>query len=95
MRYLFESTVEKEEKGYMIRIPFNIWEVCRQRDVISAEVILDDKTFACELRPKEKGNYVLYIEDGASVDVEPGVPREIILHVSGSLTRMDQDSPRE
>ncbi len=93
MRYLFESTVEKEEKGYMIRIPFNIWEVCRQRDVISAEVILDDKTFACELRPKEKGNYVLYIEDGASVDVEPGVPREIILHVSGSLTRMDQDSP--
>ncbi len=93
MRYLFESAIEKEEKGYKIRIPFNIWEVCRQRDVIHADVLLGDKTVDCELRPKEKGNYELHIAENDAVDLEPGVPRQITLHVPGSLTQMDQDSP--
>lgn len=93
MRYLFESTIEKEEKGYKIRIPFNIWEVCKQRDVIHADVLLDNKTVDCELRPKEKGNYELHIEDEDAVSLEPGVPHQIILHVTGSLMQMNQDSP--
>ena len=29
MRYFFESKVEKTDKGYMIQIPFNVWEVCK------------------------------------------------------------------
>lgn len=26
MRYFFQSVVEKKDKGYMIQIPFNVWE---------------------------------------------------------------------
>ena len=34
MRYFFNGKIEKLNDIYSIRIPFNIWEVCKQRDVI-------------------------------------------------------------
>lgn len=93
MRYFFESKVEKKEKGYMIQIPFNVWEVCKKRDVIEAEVILDNKVIACELLPLEKGNYEIHIYDDDAVSVELGVTHKILLHIGESLIRMDQNSP--
>ena len=93
MRYYFESKVEKKAKGYMIQIPFNVWEVCKQRDVIKADVVLDNKIIDCELLPLEKGNYEIHIDDEDAVDVELNVPHRVLLHVTGSLIKMDQDSP--
>ena len=93
MRYFFESKIEKKEKGYMIQIPFNVWEVCKQRDVIQGDLVLDNKIIDCELLPKEKGNYEIHIMDDDAVNVELGVPHKILLHVNGSLIRMDQNSP--
>ena len=55
MRYFFESKVEKKEKGYMIQIPFNIWEVCKQRDVIQADVVLDNVA--------DKGDANFYVDN--------------------------------
>ena len=99
MRYFFESVVEKKEKGVMIRIPFNVWEVCKQRDIIQAAVILDNKIIECELLPVENeksafhGKYEIHIPDGDAVNVELGVTHKILLHITGSLIRMDQNSP--
>lgn len=93
MRYLFEATVNKSDKGYIIQIPFNVWEVCKQRDVIQADLVLDNSIIECELLPKEKGNYEIHIYDEAAVNVELEVPHKILLHVNGSLIKMDQDSP--
>ena len=56
MRYFFESSVEKKENDYVIQIPFNVWEVCKQRDIIQGDVVLDNRHVDCELLPKEKGN---------------------------------------
>ncbi len=93
MRYFFESKIEKKEKGYMIPIPFNVWEVCKQRDVIKGDVVLDNKHIDCELWPIEKGNYEIHIEDEEAVSLELGVPHKILLHVTETLIRMDQNSP--
>lgn len=93
MRYFFEAKVEKQEKGYEINLPFNVWEVCKQRDVIQGDLVLDNKIIDCELHPKEKGNYYIRIEDESAVSVEPGSTHKILLHVNGSLIRMDQNSP--
>lgn len=99
MRYFFESLVEKKEKGVMIQIPFNVWEVCKHRDIIQAEVILDNKIIECELLPLEnekstfQGNYEIHIPDADAVSVELGVTHKILLHITGSLIRMDQNSP--
>ena len=92
MRYFFESVVEKKEKGVMIQIPFNVWEVCKQRDVIQAEVVLDNNIIECELLPIEKGSYEIHIPDADAVNVELGVTHKILLHITGSLIRMDQNS---
>lgn len=93
MRYFFESKVEKKEKGYMIQIPFNIWEVCKQRDVIQADVVLDNSVIACELLPLEKGNYEIHIGDEYALKVDLNKTHKILLHVGGSLIKMDQNSP--
>ncbi len=93
MRYYFESVVEKKENGYMIRVPFNVWEVSRHRDVIQGEVVLDNGIIQCELLPIEKGNYEIHIADSDAVSLELGVTHKILLHITGSLIRMDQNSP--
>ena len=78
MRYFFESTVEKSDKGYMIQIPFNVWEVCKQRDVIQADVVLDNSIISCELLPQEKGNYEIHIYDEDAVKVELNKTHKIL-----------------
>lgn len=93
MKYFFESKLEKNDNGFFISIPFNVWEVCRQRDVIQADVVLDNRIIPCELLPKEKGKYVIELEAEEVSGIEVGVPLQILLHVTGSLIRMDQDSP--
>ena len=57
MRYFFNGKIEKKADIYSIRIPFNVWEVCKQRDVINADLVLDNKIIDCKLLPEEKGNY--------------------------------------
>lgn len=93
MRYFFSAKVEKKEKGYMIQIPFNVWEVCKQREVIKADIVLDNKIIECELLPKEKGNYEIHVEDEDAIQVDLGKKHKILLHVTGSLIKMDQNSP--
>ena len=93
MRYFFESAVEKKEKGYMIQIPFNVWEVCRHRDVIQGDVVLDNRHIDCELLPLEKGNYEIHISDEDAAYVELGVVHKILLHITDTLIKVDQNSP--
>lgn len=93
MRYFFNGKIEKLDKGYSVRIPFNIWEVCKQRDVINGELVLDNKIINCELLPEEKGNYKIHLneEDVSHVDISK--VHKFLMHVSGSLIQMNQNSP--
>ncbi len=93
MRYFFESKIEKKDNGYMIQIPFNVWEVCKQREVIQGDLVLDNQIIECELLPKEKGNYEIHISDDVVKNVNVDAVHKILLHVNGSLIRMDQNSP--
>ena len=93
MRYFFNGKIEKKDDIFSIRIPFNIWEVCKQRDVIQADLVLDNKIIECELLPEEKGNYKIHLteEDVSHINIEE--KHKILLHVNGSLIKMDQNSP--
>ena len=95
MRYFFESKVEKAEVGYSINIPFNVWEVCRQRDVIEANIVVDNNIIECKLMPTAKGLYNIIVEDEDSAlsGVEMGVDHKILLQVHSSLIVMDKNSP--
>lgn len=93
MRYFFKSTIDEEGDHFSIRIPFNIWEVCKHREVIDGEIMLDNKYIACKLLPTEKGNYVINLtrEDVSHMDLSK--KHDLLLHVSGSLIKMNQNSP--
>ena len=89
----FESKVEKKDAGYTIQIPFNVWEVCHQREGIKENIVLDNNIIECELHPKEKGNYEIVITDEAAVKVELGVPHKILLHINGSPDPYGPEQP--
>ena len=93
MRYFFNGKIEKRDDFYSMRIPFNVWEVCKQRDVIDAELILDNKIINCKLLPEEKGNYEIRLteEDVSHIDINQ--IHKILLHVHGSLIQINQNSP--
>ncbi len=93
MRYYFESRIEVKENGGFIHIPFNVWEVCKQREVIKASIVLDNRIIDCELLPIDKGNYMIHLqkEDLEGINTEP--VHEILLHVNSSLIKVQQDSP--
>ncbi len=93
MRYFFSSTIQKCETGYMMPVPFNVWEVSKQRGVIQGEIILDNKMIQCELRPKEKGHYDIYIGEEEMQGVDIDSMHKILLRIPASLIKMDQNSP--
>lgn len=93
MRYFFESKIELKENGGFMHIPFNVWEVCRQREVIKADVVLDNEVYDCELLPIDKGNYMIYLKKEVLEHVNVENVHDVLLHVKGSLIKMKKDSP--
>jgi len=93
MKYFFTSKIEKENDEVKINIPFNIWEVCKHRDEISAELIIDNQFIKCNLVPLEKGMYKLMIPAGTELNLDMNVNHKFLLHITDTLIRMDQNSP--
>ncbi len=93
MRYFFNGKIEKEDNIYSIRIPFNVWEVCKKRDVINAELVLDNKIIACDLLPEQKGNYKIHLQEEDVSHVDITKEHKILLHITGSLIQMNKNSP--
>lgn len=93
MRYFFKGKIEQQGDLYSIRLPFNVWEVCKQREHIKAELLMDNRYIDCELTPEDKGNYLINLsaEDVAGTDISK--IHKLYLHISGSLIKMNQNSP--
>lgn len=93
MRYFFTGKIDKQENGFVIQLPFNVWEVCKLRDEIKADMVLDNEIIACKLLPKEKGNYEIHIEDKDAIKVDLTKSHQMLLHISGSIIEVSPDSP--
>ena len=93
MRYFFVVYIEKQDDVYCIRIPFNVWEVCKLRDIIKAELVLDNRIIDCELLPETKGNYKIHLSDEDVSHTNIDQVHKILLHITGSLIQMNQNSP--
>ena len=93
MRYFFDAKMEKTDDGYFMPIPFNVWEVCKKRDVIQAEIMMDNRKIQCELFPKEKGTYLIHLTEEAASYFDMNETHKILLHIGESLIKMDQNSP--
>lgn len=93
MKYFFSGKIEKQDTLYCIRLPFNVWEVCKMREKIKAELMLDNRYIDCELIPEEKGNYQIHLSDEDVANVDTSKVHKLLLHIGGSLIKMNQHSP--
>ena len=93
MRYFFNGKIEKEGAIYTIRIPFNVWEVCRQRGEIEGELVLDNKIVECTLLPETKGIYKIHLQEEDVSHMDITKVHKILLHITKSLIQMNQNSP--
>lgn len=95
MRYFFKSKIEIRENGGFIKIPFNVWEVCKQREVIKADIVLDNEIIIkCELLPVDKGgNYMVHLKHEELEGIDLNVDHKVLLNVNGSLIKIKQNSP--
>lgn len=93
MRYFFSGKIDKSKEGNFIRLPFNVWEVCQLRDVIQAEIVLDNQVINCELIPEDKGNYRIHLTQETASHFNDAKEHKILLHITKSLIKMDQNSP--
>ncbi|MDY2699667.1 MAG: hypothetical protein SOV61_08965 [Lachnospiraceae bacterium] len=93
MRYFFDGRIVKQDNLYSIRIPFNVWEVSRMRDVIQADIVLDNKIIDCELLPQSKGNYIIHLQEEDISHIDINQTHKILLHINRSLIQMNQNSP--
>ncbi len=93
MRYFFTGRITKDNDLFTIRIPFNVWEVSKKRDVIQADIVLDNKIIDCELLPESKGNYKIHLQEEDVSHINIDQPHKILLHINRSLIQMNQNSP--
>lgn len=95
MRYYFKGKIEKTDDLYCMKIPFNIWEVCKQReDKIPAELIFDNKLIECELIPDNtSGNYKIHLSDEDVKDIDTTKAHSLLMHIGATLIKMNQNSP--
>ena len=93
MRYFFNGKIDKINDLYTIRIPFNVWEVCKKCDVIEAELVLDNKIIECDLIPEAKGNYKIHLQEDDVSHVDITKEHKILLHITKSLIQINQNSP--
>lgn len=93
MRYFFDGKIIKENDLYTIRIPFNVWEVSKKRDVIQADIVLDNKIIDCELLPESKGNYKIHLQESDVSHINIDQIHKILLHINRSLIQINQNSP--
>ena len=93
MRYFFTSKIENENGEVEINIPFNVWEVAKQREEINADIVVDNQIIDCTLVPLEKGLYKLIIPAGTELKADLNVDHKFLLHIKDPLIRMDRNSP--
>lgn len=93
MRYFFNGKIIKEAEHYTIRIPFNVWEVSKNRDVIQADIVLDNKIIDCQLLPETKGNYRIHLQEEDVSHIDINQVHKILLHINRSLIQINQNSP--
>ncbi|MCL2717782.1 MAG: hypothetical protein FWE14_03260 [Lachnospiraceae bacterium] len=94
MRYLFNGKIEKQNDVYQIKLPFNVWEVCKKRDIIDATINLANQSTECKLLPVNKnGRYKINLGENDILHIDTGQEHEILLHIRESLIKLEKDSP--
>jgi hypothetical protein len=90
MKYSFISGIEKAEAGGIIKIPFNVWEICKKEGDVPVKVKLQDSVFVCTLIPEGNGVYSIPVSAETLKSFEIGKEYPVTFRVTKSSA---QESP--
>ena len=90
MKYSFISGIEKAEAGGIIKIPFNVWEICKKEGDVPVKVKLQDSVFVCNLIPEGNGVYSIPVSAETLKSFEIGKEYPVTFRVTKSSA---QESP--
>ena len=90
MKYSFISNIEKAENGGIIKIPFNVWEICKKEGDVPVKVKLQDSVFVCNLIPEGNGVYSIPVSAETLKSFEIGKEYPVTFRVTKSSA---QESP--
>ena len=62
MKYTFNACVVADKDGGIVKIPFNVWEICRREGDVPVKVKIDETVFVCNLIPEGNGYYSIPVQ---------------------------------
>jgi len=90
MKYSFYGKLDKEENGYSVNIPFNVWEICTKEGNVPAKVRLNDATFVCNLVPLGRGYYKIPVTSELAAKLDTTAEYKVSFRITKSEV---EDSP--
>ena len=90
MKYSFISAIDKTENGGIIKIPFNVWEICKKEGDVPVKVKLGESVFVCNLIPEGNGVYSIPVSAETLKTFKIGEEYPITFRVTQSSA---QESP--
>lgn len=90
MKYTFDTTIEKTENGGRIKIPFNVWEICKREGDVPVKVAIGETVFVCNLEPEGNGYYNIPIQEAICNNFKANEEYRVSFRVTKSGT---EDSP--
>lgn len=84
MKYTFEASIDKMEQGGRMKIPFNVWEICKKEGDVPVKVRVADTVFVCNLEPEGNGYYNIPIQENIMSQFETGKEYPVTFRVTKS-----------
>lgn len=93
MKHSFKAVLFEVSNRTYIEIPFNVWEECGQKGLISVEVMLDGVSFECKLIPKGNGVYYIPVTKTVLNKIHSAEDLNVQFDVIDGLSRINHNSP--
>ncbi len=94
MEYEFEGYLVKEGGKNIVKIPFNVWEICNDNvGDVPVKVCIEDVCFQCKLAPIKNGYYDIPLTDEQAALFSEGKGKQMLFSVIGKEKEEREDSP--
>jgi len=90
LKYTFWAAIDKSENGGVVKIPFNVWEICKKEGDVPVKVRIEETVFVCNLIPEGNGYYSIPVQESILNQFELNKEYPITFRVTQSSA---QESP--
>lgn len=84
MKYTFWAAIDKSENGGVVKIPFNVWEICKKEGDVPVKVRIEETVFVCNLIPEGNGYYSIPVQESILNQLELNKEYPITFRVTQS-----------